>query len=178
VRNAADFAFHHVTETTLHASAEAAFDYLDDFRNLSAHMERPSAMMLGSRMEITTDGGGGRTAGSRVRMSGRVLGMRLTLEEIVVEREPPRHKAWETLESRLVVIGQYRLGFELEPNGDRCLLRVSIDYDRPHGAFARLAAALCAKNYARWCTERMTQDAKEHFGSTVASADSTGSSVS
>lgn len=170
MRSAADFAFHHVTETTLHASVEAAFDYLDDFRNLSGHMERRSAMMLGSRMEITTDGGGGRTAGSRVRMSGRVLGMRLALEEIVVEREPPRRKAWETRESRLIVIGQYRLGFELEPRGDRSLLRVSIDYDRPRGAFARLAAALCAGSYARWCTSRMAQDAEEHFASRVGRA--------
>ena len=88
------------------------------------------------------------------------------LEEIVVEREPPRRKAWETIESRLLVIGQYRLGFELEPRGDRCLLRVSIDYDRPHGVFARLAAALCAKSYARWCTGRIARDAGRHFGST------------
>ena len=167
MRNATDFAFHHVTETTLHTTAEAAFDHLDDFRNLSAHMERPSAMMLGSRMEISTDGGGGRTVGSRVRMSGRVLGMRLALEEIVVEREPPRRKSWETVDARLVVIGQYRLGFELEPRGDRCRLRVFIDYDWPRGAFARLAAALCARSYARWCTDRMAQDAGKHFGSTA-----------
>ena len=165
MRKAADFARHHKTETRLRASPEAAFDYLDDFRNLSAHMERPSAMMLGSRMEISTDEGGGRTVGSRVRMSGRVLGMRLALEEIVVERERPMRKAWETMESRLAVIGQYRLGFELEPHGDESLLRVFIDYDLPRGALSRLAAAPFAGSYARWCTERMAQDARERFGS-------------
>lgn len=170
VRNATDFARHHETTTTLRASAEAAFEYLDDFRNLSAHMERPSAMMLGSRMEISTDGGGGRSVGSRVRMSGRVLGMRLSLEEVVVEREPPVRKTWETVESRLVVIGQYRLGFELKPQSDECLLRVFIDYDLPRGAFARLAAAPFAGSYARWCTERMAHDARERFGSSSTGA--------
>jgi hypothetical protein len=163
VRAASDFSFHHVTDTTLAVSAQVAFEYLDDFRKLSAHMEQPSAMMLGSRMEISTDVGGGRAVGSHVRMYGRMLGVRLSLEEVVVEREPPRRKAWDTVEARLIVIGHYRLGFELEPRGDKCSLRVFIDYDWPRGAIARLTAALFAKTYAHWCTERMAADARKHF---------------
>lgn len=163
MRNAANFAFHHVTETTLPASVQAAFDYLDDFRKLSAHMERPSAMMLGSQMQISTDEGGGRVVGSRVRMSGKVMGIPLSLEEVVTDREPPTRKAWETVDARLFVIGQYRLGFELEPRAGACELRVFIDYDWPPGTLARRAAALFAKSYARWCTERMAGDATKHF---------------
>ena len=49
------FTFHHETHARLRTSVPAAFEHLDDFRKLSAHMERPSAMMLGSRMEIFTD---------------------------------------------------------------------------------------------------------------------------
>jgi hypothetical protein len=157
VRTANDFAFRHVTDTMLAASAQAAFEYLDDFRKLSAHMEQPSAMMLGSRMEISTDVGGGRAVGSHVRMRGRMLGVQLSLEEVVVERDPPRRKAWDTVEARLIVIGQYRLGFELEPRG----------------ALARLPAALCAKIYARWCTVRMAADARRHFESTKTTVHST-----
>lgn len=160
------FAFHHETEVTLHTSAQAAFDFLDDFRKLSAHMERPSAMMLGSRMEISTDDGGGRAVGSRVRMTGRVLGMRLSLEEVVIEREPPTRKAWDIVQARLVVIGPYRLGFELTPRNGHCDLRVFIDYDWPKGTFARCLAAVLAKGYARWCTERMAKDAAGHFATT------------
>ena len=160
------FPFHHETEVTLHTSAQAAFDFLDDFRKLSAHMERPSAMMLGSRMEISTDDGGGRTVGSRVRMSGRVLGIRLSLEEVVVEREPPTRKAWDTLQARLVVIGPYRLGFELTPRNEKCDLRVFIDYDWPQATLARCLAAVLAKRYARWCTERMAKDAATYFATT------------
>ena len=141
----------------------AAFDHLDDFKKLSAHMERPSAMMLGSQMQIVTDEGGGRAVGSRVRMNGKVMGIPLSLEEVVTERDPPRRKAWETVDARLVVIGQYRLGFELEPRAGICELRVFIDYDWPPGAMARCAAALFAKSYARWCTDRMAGDAEKHF---------------
>jgi hypothetical protein len=166
MRRAGVFPFHHETKSTLHTSAQRAFDFLDDFSKLSAHMERPSAMMLGSRMEIATDEGGGRAVGSRVRLSGQVLGIRLSLEEVVVERQPPTRKAWDTVQARLLVIGQYRLGFELTPRNEHCDLRVFIDYDWPRGAFSRCIAALLAKRYARWCTERMANDAAEHFAMT------------
>jgi hypothetical protein len=126
-------------------------------------MEQPSAMMLGSQMQIVTDDGGGRAVGSRVRMSGKVIGIPLSLEEVVTERDPPHRKAWETVDARLLVIGQYRLGFELQPRAGGCELRVFIDYDWPTGALARSAAALFAKSYARWCTKRMAGDAAKHF---------------
>lgn len=157
------FSFHHETRTTLRTTVHAAFEHLDDFKKLSGHMEQPSAMMLGSQMQIVTYEGGGRAVGSRVRMSGKVMGIPLSLEEVVTQRDQPHRKAWETVDARLLVIGQYRLGFELEPRAGACELRVFIDYDWPTGAIARCAAALFAKSYARWCTERMADDAEKHF---------------
>ena len=88
----------------LEAPAEQAFAHLDDFAALSAHMEKRSAMMIGSRMRIATDGLGGRAVGSRVRMEGRVLGMALRLEEVVTERQPPVRKAWERARSRTLSV--------------------------------------------------------------------------
>ena len=80
-----------------------------------------------------------------------------------MERDPSLRKAWETVDAQLLVIGQYRLGFDLEPRGGACRLRVFIDYDWPRGPLAGLAARLLAKSYARWCTQRMIDDAAEHF---------------
>jgi hypothetical protein len=157
------FALHHETRVTVHASLAAAFAYLDDFEKLSAHMERPSAMMLGSQMNIAIDESGGRAVGSRIRMAGKVLGIPLSLEEVVVERRPPNRKVWETIDARLIVIGQYRLGFELEPRSEGCSLRVFIDYDLPRKTVHRWTAALLAKTYARWCTEQMAKDATTYF---------------
>jgi len=82
----------------------------------------------------------------------------------VVQREPPLRKAWETIDAHLLVIDQYRLGFELEPRGEACHLRVFIDYDWPRRDLGRLGAALFAKRYARWCTQRMVDDAAKQFG--------------
>ena len=98
-------------------------------------------------------------------MSGRVLGLKVSLEEVVTEREPPFGKSWQTVDANLLVIGQYRLGFALSPSGDRSLLRVFIDYELPQRGLARWLGRLFGRTYARWCTERMTKDAAAHFGS-------------
>lgn len=120
-------------------------------------------MMAGSRMSMALDEQGGRAVGSKVRMHGRMLGMDLALEEMVTERVPPLRKSWRTLDARLLVIGQYQLGFELAPQGSGTRLRVFIDYNLPARPPARWFGRLFAKIYARWCTERMAQDAVKRF---------------
>jgi hypothetical protein len=159
---------HYESTVTLNTSPETAFAYLDDFRKLSAHMEKSSAMMLGSKMKITTDALDGRATGSRVRMDGEMLGMTLSLEEVVTERRPPFKKVWQTIDAKLLVIGQYRLGFALLPRGDHSLLRVFIDYELPRQGLPRWLGKLFGKTYARWCAERMANDAAAHFCSATA----------
>jgi hypothetical protein len=122
-----------------------------------------SGMMLGSRMAIETDSAQGRAIGSRVRMRGQVMGMTLALEQVVIERVPPLHKVWETVDAPLIVIGEYRLGFELERRGAASAVRVFMDYHLPARQPARLIRALFARTYAQWCTERMTSDAVQYF---------------
>jgi hypothetical protein len=145
------------------ASPSALFEQLDDHRRLSAHMEKSSWMMLGSKMELRLDAGGGRAVGSRIRLVGRVLGVPLSVEETVTERTPPARKVWETLGTpRLLVIGPYRMGFEIAPVGAQSQLRVFIEYALPEGPTHWLARALAAP-YARWCVRRMVNDAAMHF---------------
>ena len=158
------FPLHYESAVTLNAPPETAFAFLDDFKKLSAHMQKSSAMMMGSKMTITTDALDGRAVGSRVRMDGRMLGMTLSLEEVVTEREPPFGKVWKTVDAKLLVIGQYRLGFALSPTGNRSLLRVFIDYELPREGLARWLGKLFGKTYARWCTEQMVNDAARQFG--------------
>ena len=67
-----DFPLHHETTVTLQARPQVVFAYFGDFNNLSSHMAKRSAMMMGSKMSITTDGLEGRDVGSRVRMRGRI----------------------------------------------------------------------------------------------------------
>ena len=158
---------HYETTVTLNAPPEIAFAYLDDFKKLSAHMEKSSAMMMGSKMRIATDERDGRALGSRVRMHGKMLGMMLSLDEVVTERQPPFKKAWQTVDANLLVIGQYRLGFALSPSAGRSLLRVFIDYDLPRQGFGRWLGKLFGRSYARWCAVRMASDAAAHFGTAI-----------
>ena len=156
----AEFPLHFDCSAVVDAPAEAVFSRLDDQRLLSAHMSQSSWMMAGSRMNLELDASEGRAVGAVIRMGGRVLGIELSLEEVVTERSPPRRKVWQTTGTpRLLVIGHYRMGFELTPQGSSSLLRVFIDYALPEGWLGRLFGGV----YARWCTRRMVSDAFEHF---------------
>ena len=115
-------------------------------------------------MDIELDEGLGKKVGSRIRLAGRILGVRLAVEEIVTQRDPPRRKVWETTgSSRLLVIGRYRMGFELSPQGEVSLLRVFIEYALPEKVPARWLGRLFGGYYARWCVERMVNDTVKHF---------------
>src|SRR5215208_2350617 len=124
-------AFSHHDERTVQIPAPpaAVFAYLDDHTRLAAHMSKPSWQMGGARMETVLDQGRGQIVGSHIRMGGRVFGIELSLDEVVTSRVPPFSKTWETLGSpRLLVVGPYRMGFQVEPQESGSLLRVFIDY--------------------------------------------------
>ena len=155
---------HFVSTVEVSAAADAVFSHLDDHSRLSAHMSRPSWKTVGSRMAIEFDVSEGRTVGAIIRLRGRVLGIPLSVEEIVTQRNPPLRKTWETTgASKLVVISEYRMGFEITPKGKASLLRVFIDYSLPAGPFSGLLGGLFGNFYARWCTQRMADDAARHF---------------
>jgi hypothetical protein len=115
-------------------------------------------------MDVELDEGRGQRIGSRIRVAGRVFGIQLSIEEVVIERDPPRRKVWETtVPPRLLVIGHYRMGFDLTPTRGDAQLRVFIDYALPETTPARWLGYVFGGYYARWCTRRMSQDAKNYF---------------
>lgn len=135
-----------------------AFARLDDHRRLAAHMASRSSMMLGASMRIEADAAQGRAIGSRIRLSGRVLGLPLFVEETVTDYAPPQRKAWQTLgEPRLLVIGAYRMGFEVEPRTGGSRVRLWIDYQLPTRGAARWLGRLLGGFYARWCVGQMLE---------------------
>jgi hypothetical protein len=159
---------HHESSAIVAASVDRVFAHVDDHARLSSHMSESSWMMAGGRMAIEFDKGRGRELGSRIRLVGRVLGLELVVEEVVTERSPPRRKVWETTGSpRLLVIGHYRMGFELSARGNDSLLRVFIDYALREKAPARWLGRLAGGYYARWCTQRIVEDAVRHFASST-----------
>jgi hypothetical protein len=155
---------HYAESVTVDASAEDVFSFADDFSKLSSHMSRSSGMMMGGRMQISFDDDRGQTVGSHVRMTGRMMGFELFLEEVVTDRVPPRHKAWETVGNpTLLVIGNYRLGFDIASRGNSSDLRVLIDYDLPPSPKLRWLGNLLGSIYAKWCVGQMARSARDRF---------------
>ena len=154
---------HDEASATLGAPPEAVFARLDDQTRLAKHMDQPSMMMGGGRMTYGFDTAKGQAVGSHIRMGGEAFGLKLAVEEVVTEREPPRRKVWKTIGvPTLVVIGPYEMGFELEPSAGGSHLRVWIDYDLPAAGLGRWVPWLGAF-YARWCVGQMVQDAAHNF---------------
>lgn len=164
------YPFHHRSEVDVNADKQCLFAHLDDHRRLAAHMEKPSFMMAGATMQMEMDAQQGRAIGSLICVTGQVLGLNLIVEEVVTERVPSLRKTWETRgEPKLLVIGSYRMGFIISPNGDRSRLVVFIDYQIPPRGFAHLLGRFFSKTYAAWCTQRMANDAVAAFAGVVPS---------
>ena len=98
-------------------------------------------------------------------MTGRMLGVDHSLEEVAREREPPRHKEWETIGSpRLLVIGSYRLGLEVASVGIRAEVRVFIGYNHPSSPGEGFLGRFFGPVYARWFVRQMVDGARAQFG--------------
>ena len=140
----------------IEASPQAVFAFIDDHARFSSHMTESSWMMGGGRMSVEVDDAKGQAVGSHIRLSGRVFGVPLHLDEVVTRREAPINKVWETVGSpQLLVIGAYSMGVQITPERGGSRLRVFIDYHLPDGAVTHWLGWLFGRLYARWCVERM-----------------------
>ena len=155
---------HFETQVEVDAPPAEVFEFLDDHRRLSAHMTEPSWMMVGSHMTIHMDEKQGRALGSRITLSGRILGLSLEVEEVVTKYDPPCSKAWKTVGSpRLLVIGPYNMGFVLSSQQGGSLLCAFIDYSPPGEGASRLLGRLFGKVIRPMVYQRMARDATMHF---------------
>lgn len=155
---------HYESSGFVRGSVNEVFAYIDDHTRLSAHMSKPSWKTGWSQMRTELDEGRGQQLGSHIRLMGRILGIELWVEEIVTDRDPPHRKIWETIGTpKLLVIGHYRMGFELSALGNGAMLRVFIDYVLPEKTPERWLSFLLSRSYARWCTQRMVNDTALHF---------------
>ena len=157
---------HYEVSVSVAAPPAQVFAFADDHASFSSHMNKSSWMMGGGRMEVVLDEGRGQKVGSHIRLQGRVFGLSLSLDEVVTRHEPPRAKTWETVGTpRLLVVGDYWMGFELQPQGNGTVLRVFIDYDLPakNAWLGRLFGGM----YAQWCVRQMIGGVHTHFGAGV-----------
>jgi hypothetical protein len=147
---------HFESSAFIDASPEHMFAFVDDHSRFSSHMNESSWMMGGGRMSVELDEAKGQAVGSHIRLSGRVFGVSLYLDEVVTRREPPTNKVWETVGApRLLVVGAYSMGVQITPEQSGSRLRVFIDYQLPDGPVTYWLGRLFGGLYARWCVDQM-----------------------
>jgi hypothetical protein len=162
-----DVAMRHCESSVLITTTpEEAFAFIDDHTRFSSHMNESSWMMGGGRMSVELDAARGKAVGSHIRLSGRVFGVGLSLDEVVTQRNPPTNKVWETVGvPRLLVIGPYAMGVEITPVDNGSRIRVFIDYELPKGWATYWLGLLFSRVYARWCVDQMIKGAAQNLAS-------------
>ena len=155
---------HHERDQFVAAAPEEVFAFVDDHARFSSHMSESSWMMGGGRMSVELDEARGQAEGSHIRLSGRVFGIRLYLDEVVTRRDPPTGKAWATVGApRLLVIGEYEMGVRITPEAGGSRVRVLINYELPKGWATYWLGRLFGRFYAKWCVDQMLTGAARAF---------------
>ncbi len=115
-------------------------------------------------MKTEMDEGKGKKVGSHIKMSAKIFGLSLFLDEIVTLREPPVRKEWETVGvPHLLVIGNYKMGISLKKTAEGTNLTVFIDYDLPSSFGGKLLGLLFGRMYAKWCVKQMIGGVKNEY---------------
>ncbi|HEY4617968.1 MAG TPA: SRPBCC family protein [Flavobacterium sp.] len=144
--------------------ADKVFAYIDNHSQISSHMSQSSWMMGGSRMNVEVDSGMGQRVGSHIKMGGKVFGIPLFLNEVVILYEPPYRKEWETVgEQKLIVIGSYTMGVKIEEENGFSKLKIFIKYELPKSWKTRWLGYLFSRMYAKWCVKQMMNNVIAHF---------------
>ena len=122
--------------------------------------------MGGGKMTTHPDDRNFQKVGSHLRMSGTVFGIKLFLDEVITHHQPPYRKEWQTVgDLDIIVIGHYKLGFEIKPENSNSKLKVYIDYNLPNSFKTRLLGILFGRFYAKWCVNQMISGVGKHFKS-------------
>lgn len=157
------FPKHYEEASVVSAPLKEVFAFANDHTKLASHMNKSSMMMGGGKMETIVDEGKGQKLGSHIEMKGSVLGLNLYIDEVITEYKPPFRKVWETVgRPKLVIIGNYQLGFELSEAGDKSMFKVFINYDLPTGG-SRFLGLVFGKMYAKWCVRQMIDSVARAF---------------
>lgn len=146
------------------ASAADVFAFLDGQTHVASHISGWSWKVLGTNLKPYMDNGRTRAVGSTFGVAGHILGIPLSVDEVVTSRNPGVRKTWRTRGiPRLAVIGPYTMGFELTPRPGGTVVRVFMEYCPVAGGLPWPIRLALADAYARWCTRRMIKDVRAHI---------------
>lgn len=152
---------HYRESIVIPATVQDVFDYVDDQAKYYSHV-LGFTRLLGGTMDLQADQGHGQAIDSHIRLTGKVLGASLSLEEKVTQREPPHSKSWETVGTpSFLIVGHYRYGVHVRPLGGGAVLDISFDFSPPTGSGP--VRLLLSRIYGRICAREMATSTRNHF---------------
>ncbi len=134
---------------------------MDDFSKAGMHMSEKSMMMMGSKLTLQQISSNATGLGATYRWYGKMMGMNLDFSETVTKWQPPQYKKWETVgEAKIIIMSWYRMWFEITPDENGAIVKLSISYLPPPQWFYKVLSFFFAGWYCNWCLSNMLNDTK------------------
>ena len=93
-----------------------------------------------------------------------MMGMTIDLSETVTKWQPNSLKEWETDRgAKIIIMSWYRMWFEILPNQNGTIAKLSISYLQPKQWFYKILSFLFAKWYCNWCLNNMLNDTRKEL---------------
>lgn len=152
---------HYEESIFIPAPARNVFDYVDDHSRYYSHVIK-FARLLGGHMDLQMDESHGQSVGSHIRLSGKVFGRSLSLEEVITKREVPYIKTWETVGTpKFLIVGKYQYTVRVESKDHGSFLNISFDFSPPKkSGWFRL---FLSNIYSKMCAGEMVKMTRNYF---------------
>jgi hypothetical protein len=143
------------------ATPEEIFPLLDDLGVTGTHMTKSSAMMMGTKLNLTYLTPYHTGLNSSYRWTGKMMGLDMDFTVRVMKWKNASEKVWETVgPTRLIIYSWYRMALHLKRTKEGTDAELSISYEKPVGFLNRILCFFLADWYCRWCLRKMLGDAK------------------
>jgi hypothetical protein len=153
------------------ASPEDVFKNLDDLGVTGTHMTNSSAMLMGSKLELTYLTSQHSGQGSTYRWTGKMMGIPMDFTVVVTKWVKDKEKIWQTVgDSKLIIYSWYRMMLKIEPVSNGTRVTLSIGYRRPQSLILKIISFLFADLYCIWCLKKMLGDAARHHAHSIRTA--------
>ena len=151
-------------EMIIHYPPQKVFAFMDDLSKTGMHMSESSIMMMGSKLKLEKISPNPTGVGAKYRWHGKMMGMTIDFSETVTKWQPSILKEWETVgEAKIIIMSWYRMWFEITPDENGTIAKISISYLAPKQWFKKILSFFFASWYCNWCLSNMLTDSKNNL---------------
>lgn len=136
---------------------DEVFGFLDNVRNMGAHMERGG---MGVKLQVERLSEHDTGVGATYRWYGKAFGLNVDYTTVVRHWVPNHEKAYETMgRARMIIMSGFRMRWSLVPVVTGTKIAIDLEYGRPDTLVGRFLSRLLGKRYGDWCLNMIMADA-------------------